>query len=53
MPYALVATNRRLFAGMRDGRLWESPDRGDTWRACALRGDAAITHLEALACARS
>jgi photosystem II stability/assembly factor-like uncharacterized protein len=50
MPYAIVATGRRLFAGMADGRLWESPDRGDSWRACVLRGDA-LTGLEALACA--
>lgn len=48
MPYALVATGRRLFAGLADGHLWESPDRGDTWRACALRGDA-LTRLDALA----
>src|SRR5215216_6459206 len=40
MPYALVATEQRLFAGLADGQLWESPDRGDTWRACALQGDA-------------
>jgi photosystem II stability/assembly factor-like uncharacterized protein len=50
MPYALVATGRRLFAGLADGHVWESPDRGDTWRACALRGDA-IMRLDALACA--
>jgi hypothetical protein len=39
MPYALVATSGRLFAGLADGQLWESKDRGDTWRACMLRGD--------------
>jgi BNR/Asp-box repeat len=49
MPYALVATERRLFAGLADGQLWESSDRGETWRACALRGDA-LTELHALAC---
>jgi photosystem II stability/assembly factor-like uncharacterized protein len=48
MPYALVATDRRLFAGLADGQLWETPDRGDTWRACVLRGDA-LTALHALA----
>src|SRR5215211_662705 len=52
MPYALVATEQRLFAGLADGQLWESPDRGDTWRACALRGDA-LTELHALAYASS
>ena len=48
MPYALVATERRLFAGLADGQLWESSDRGDVWRACALRGDA-LRELHALA----
>ena len=36
MPYALLAMDGRLFAGLADGQLWESGDRGDTWRACAL-----------------
>ena len=40
MPYALVATEGRLFAGLADGRLWESRDRGDTWTALAIGGDA-------------
>jgi len=31
MPYALLATDDRLFAGLSDGQLWESRDRGDTW----------------------
>src|SRR5512132_1046884 len=39
MPYALVATSGRLFAGLADGQLWESNDRGDTWRVSTLRGD--------------
>ena len=39
MPYALVASDERLFAGLANGTLWESDDRGDTWRACALDGD--------------
>jgi photosystem II stability/assembly factor-like uncharacterized protein len=51
MPYALVATDQRLFAGLADGQLWESGDRGDTWNACALRGGA-LTELHALAHAR-
>jgi photosystem II stability/assembly factor-like uncharacterized protein len=38
MPYALVATHGRLFAGLADGQLWESRDRGDTWAACAVVG---------------
>jgi photosystem II stability/assembly factor-like uncharacterized protein len=40
MPYALVASGGRLFAGFGDGALWESRDRGDTWSACAREGDA-------------
>jgi photosystem II stability/assembly factor-like uncharacterized protein len=48
MPYALVATDGRLFAAMADGQLWESPDRGETWRPCALTGEP-LTRLVALA----
>jgi len=50
MPYALVAADGRLFAGLADGEIWESSDRGETWRACVLRGDA-LTELHALASA--
>ena len=38
MPYALVATVGRLFAGLANGQLWESCDRGDTWAACEVVG---------------
>jgi photosystem II stability/assembly factor-like uncharacterized protein len=48
MPYALVATEGRLFAGLADGQLWESTDRGESWQPCALEGDR-LTHLNALA----
>jgi photosystem II stability/assembly factor-like uncharacterized protein len=47
MPYALVATEGRLFAGLRNGELWESGDRGDTWQRCRL--DQALAGLLALA----
>jgi hypothetical protein len=47
MPYALVAADGRLFAGLADGQLWESRDRGETWRACSL--EAPIPALNALA----
>ena len=47
MPYALVAGDGRLFAGLSDGQIWESPDGGDTWRGCALDGDS-LTRLRAL-----
>jgi hypothetical protein len=39
MPYALVATEGRLFAGLASGELWASTDRGESWHACALEGD--------------
>ncbi len=48
MPYVLVATEDRLFAGLANGELWESPDCGETWRACVLRG-AVLDRLVALA----
>jgi photosystem II stability/assembly factor-like uncharacterized protein len=48
MAYALVATDERLFAGLRNGEVWESADRGDTWAACTLRGDP-LPALHALA----
>ena len=47
MPYALVATEDRLFAGLAGGELWESRDRGDTWRRCTLLGNG-LTRLLAL-----
>jgi hypothetical protein len=47
MPYALVATGGRLFAGLSDGQIWESRDRGDSWHA--LQIDPAIPGLNALA----
>jgi len=37
MPYALLATGDRLFAGFGDGHLWQSGNRGDTWERCSLR----------------
>jgi photosystem II stability/assembly factor-like uncharacterized protein len=47
MPYALVAGDGRLFAGLANGQIWESADRGDSWRACPTRGDS-ITAVHAL-----
>jgi len=40
MPYALVAADGRLVAGLADGQLWESRDRGDAWRMCKLDGES-------------
>jgi hypothetical protein len=50
MPYALLATDGRLFSGLADGELWESRDRGDSWTALRLQGDA-LGALVALASA--
>jgi photosystem II stability/assembly factor-like uncharacterized protein len=52
MPYALVATEDRLFAGFSDGQIWESTDRGEHWRAGRVDGDA-IPALHALVYAAS
>jgi len=48
MPYALVAAEGRLFAGLANGQLWESGDRGDSWRQLELR-EAPLARLVALA----
>jgi photosystem II stability/assembly factor-like uncharacterized protein len=50
MPYALVAEEGRLLAGLADGELWRSDDRGDTWSRCELRG-AELDRIVALAAA--
>jgi photosystem II stability/assembly factor-like uncharacterized protein len=39
MPYALLATEGRLFAGLANGRLLASPDRGESWTTLRLLGD--------------
>jgi photosystem II stability/assembly factor-like uncharacterized protein len=39
MPYALLATDGRLFAGLADGQLWESRDQGDSLAPLRLNGD--------------
>jgi BNR/Asp-box repeat len=40
MPYALVALDGRLVAGLRNGDVWQSADRGESWQACRLTGEA-------------
>jgi photosystem II stability/assembly factor-like uncharacterized protein len=45
MPYALVAAEGRLIAGLANGELWESRDQGDVWRKCELRWDPLIRLL--------
>jgi hypothetical protein len=47
MPYALLATEDRLLAGLANGRIWESGDRGDSWTECVLDGQVdALLALE-------
>jgi photosystem II stability/assembly factor-like uncharacterized protein len=48
MPYALVAADGRVFAGLSDGRVLETRDGGDSWTALRLEGDA-LDRLGALA----
>jgi photosystem II stability/assembly factor-like uncharacterized protein len=45
MPYSLAASRGRLVAGLRDGRLLESEDGGDTWRALGVEGLAAVVAM--------
>ena len=51
MPYALVATRERLFAGLANGELWESRNRGDSWQRSrssrASRGSALSSRPDA------
>jgi hypothetical protein len=51
MPYALVAQNGRVLAGLADGELWETDDRGEAWSRCELRGPE-LGGIVALAAAR-
>ena len=39
MPYSLVALDGRLIAGLRNGHIWQSADRGDSWESCRLTGE--------------
>jgi photosystem II stability/assembly factor-like uncharacterized protein len=48
MPYALTFAGGRLFAGLRDGRLYASADGGDSWAAQRLEG-AEVGSITALA----
>jgi photosystem II stability/assembly factor-like uncharacterized protein len=47
MPYALVAGDGRLFAGLADGEIWESRDGGESWTAAVVQGE--VPALSALA----
>ena len=48
MPYALATADGALFAGLSDGELYRSDDRGDSWRALGVKGDS-LDHVLALA----
>jgi photosystem II stability/assembly factor-like uncharacterized protein len=50
MPYAFVATEDLLLAGLANGEIWASTDGGDLWSQAALEGDP-LTELHALAAA--
>jgi hypothetical protein len=39
MPYAFTTMDGVLFAGLSDGEIYRSDDRGDRWRPVALDGD--------------
>jgi photosystem II stability/assembly factor-like uncharacterized protein len=47
MPYALVAFEGGLVAGLADGQLWSSENRGESWERYELEGDP-LTELHAL-----
>jgi photosystem II stability/assembly factor-like uncharacterized protein len=47
MPYALAALGTRLVAGLRDGRLFESEDGGDSWHGLEARGLASVVAIAA------
>jgi photosystem II stability/assembly factor-like uncharacterized protein len=47
MPYALAWSDGRLVAGLRDGRLLESEDGGDTWRDRETTGLGRIVAMAA------
>ena len=43
MPYAVAASpDGGLFAGLADGRIFHSADRGDTWAALPVQVDAIV-----------
>jgi photosystem II stability/assembly factor-like uncharacterized protein len=47
MPYALAATRDGLVAALRDGRLFVSQERGDSWRPLAADGLQKVVALAA------
>ncbi len=49
MPYALVAADGRLIAGLSNGEIWESADSGERWRRCTVRGPLPAVRVLAFA----
>jgi hypothetical protein len=39
-PYALAMNSGSLFAGLGDGRIFRSDDRGENWSQLSIHGDA-------------
>lgn len=50
LPYALLAAPDALYAGLGDGRIFASADRGDTWQPLKLSGDT-LPGVRAMCCA--
>jgi hypothetical protein len=50
MPYALAVAPGEIYAGLADGRIYNSHDAGDTWQPLALHGDQ-LPSILALVCA--
>jgi hypothetical protein len=40
MPYALATSDGELLAGMADGRILSSGDRGESWDEIGVRDDS-------------
>ncbi len=49
MPYALAMDQSTLWAGMRNGEIWYSVDRGDNWQRATSVGEE-LNGIRALAC---
>jgi hypothetical protein len=42
MPYALASSSAGLFAGLADGRVFHSADRGDSWEELPVRVSSVV-----------
>ena len=49
MPYALAVAPGEIYAGLADGRIYNSHDGGDSWQLLALHGDQ-LPNILALVC---